>query len=120
MPTGRSSRGEASLAACRSQAAPEKKNAGSTSRPGIECVDDLQIVFIVEFVARKDAEFFAGPEKRDRNYKCAGELEGVVLRKPKIVIPARIAHTASRLRPHVFASGRTPSSVGWSYAATWK
>ena len=120
MPTGRSSRGEASLAACRSQAAPEKKSAGSMSRPGIEFVDDLQIVFIVEFVARKDVELFAGPEKRDRYYKSAGELEGVVLRKPKIVIPARIAHTTSRLRPHVFASGRTPSPVGWSYAATSK
>ncbi|WP_315975236.1 hypothetical protein [Phyllobacterium zundukense] len=66
------------------------------SRPGIEFVDDLQIVFMVAFLARKDAELFAGSEKRDRNYKSAGELEGVVLRKPKIVIPARIANTTPR------------------------
>jgi hypothetical protein len=53
------------------------------SRPGIEFVDDLQIVFIVAFLARKDAELFAGSENCDRNYKSAGELEGVVLRNPR-------------------------------------
>jgi hypothetical protein len=82
VPTGRSSRGEASLAACRSQAAPEKENAGSMSRPGIEFVDDLQIVCTVAVLAWKDGELFAGSEKRDWN-KSKGELEGVVLRKPK-------------------------------------
>ena len=37
---------------------------------------DLQIVFIVEFVARQNAELVAGPEQRDWNHQGAGELEG--------------------------------------------
>ncbi|MUZ60124.1 hypothetical protein GOZ86_15595 [Agrobacterium vitis] len=42
---------------------------------------DLQIVFVVEFVARQNAELVTGPKERDRNHQGAGKLEGMVLRK---------------------------------------
>ncbi len=51
---------------------------------------DLQIVFIVEFVARQNAELVAGPEQRDWNHQGAGELEGVVLREGKIGVHLRL------------------------------
>ncbi|CUX66246.1 conserved hypothetical protein [Agrobacterium tumefaciens str. Kerr 14] len=83
-------RGEASLAASRSQAAPRRGNAGSMSRPGMVFIDGLQIVFVIEFVARQNAELVAGPEKRDWNHQGAGKLEGVVLRKGKIGVHLRL------------------------------
>lgn len=51
---------------------------------------DLQIVFVIEFVARKNAELVAGFEQRDWNHKGAGKLEGVVLRKRKIGVHLRL------------------------------
>lgn len=51
---------------------------------------DLQIVFVIEFVARQNAELVAGPEQRDRNHQGAGKLEGVVLRKRKIGVHLRL------------------------------
>nr|WP_141685945.1 hypothetical protein [Agrobacterium tumefaciens]QEG97230.1 hypothetical protein AgrTiCFBP2178_00105 [Agrobacterium tumefaciens] len=45
---------------------------------------DLQIVFVVEFVARQNAELVTGPKERDRNHQGAGKLEGMILRKGKI------------------------------------
>lgn len=60
------------------------------SRPGMEFMHDLQIVFVIEFVARQNAELVAGPEQCDRNHEGAGELEGVVLRKRKIGVHLRL------------------------------
>ena len=51
---------------------------------------DLQIVFVIEFVARQNAELVAGPEQRDWNHQGAGELEGVGLRKRKIGVHLRL------------------------------
>ncbi len=51
---------------------------------------DLQIVFVIEFVARQNAELVAGPEQRDRNHQSAGKLEGMVLRKQKIGVHLRL------------------------------
>ncbi|QTG17118.1 hypothetical protein G6M86_27885 (plasmid) [Agrobacterium tumefaciens] len=45
---------------------------------------DLQIVFVIEFVARENAELVAGPEKCDRDHEGTGKLEGVVLGEGKI------------------------------------
>ena len=50
----------------------------------MEFTHDLQIVFVIEFVARQNAELVAGPEQRDWNHQGAGKLEGMVLRKQKI------------------------------------
>jgi hypothetical protein len=46
---------------------------------------DLKIVFVVELVARKDAELVTGPEQCDRNHERAGKLEGMVLGEGKIL-----------------------------------
>lgn len=78
-------RGEASLAADRTPAAPGTANAGSMSRPGEEFVHDLQIVFVIEFVGRKDAEFASGFEEGDRNHQIVAEVEGMGLGEGKIV-----------------------------------
>ncbi|NLR97281.1 hypothetical protein HGP17_10600 [Rhizobium sp. P38BS-XIX] len=51
---------------------------------------DLQIVFLIEFVARQNAELVAGPEQRDWNHQDAGKLESVVLRKRKIGVHLRL------------------------------
>lgn len=51
---------------------------------------DLQIVFVIEFVARHNAELVAGSEQRDWNHLRAGELEGAVLRKGKIGVHLRV------------------------------
>jgi len=56
----------------------------------MEFMHDLQIVFVIEFVARQNAELVAGPEKRDRDHQDAGKLEGVVLRKGKIGVHLRL------------------------------
>lgn len=51
---------------------------------------DLQIVFVIEFVARQNAELVAGPEQRDWNHQGTGKLEGVVLCKRKIGVHLRL------------------------------
>ena len=56
----------------------------------MEFMHDLQIVFVIEFVARQNAELVAGPEQGDRNHQGAGKLEGVVLRKGKIGVHLRL------------------------------
>lgn len=48
-------------------------------------VDDLKIVFVIEFGGRKDAEFVSGLEESDRNHEVAAKLEGVGLCEGKIV-----------------------------------
>jgi len=50
---------------------------------------DLQIVFVIEFVARKDAELIAGPEQCDRNHKSERKCERVALGKCEIVCHLR-------------------------------
>lgn len=58
------------------------------SRPAIEgvvFVDDMESVAIVDLVAGQDAVFAVDLEQRDRDHEGAGELEGVVLGKGKIV-----------------------------------
>ncbi|NSZ19733.1 hypothetical protein K4831_22310 (plasmid) [Agrobacterium vitis] len=54
----------------------------------IELRDGLDLA-VIEFVARKDAELVAGPEKRDRDHKGAGKLEGVVLCEGEICVHRR-------------------------------
>ncbi|NTA19723.1 hypothetical protein [Agrobacterium tumefaciens] len=50
---------------------------------------DLQIVFVIEFVARQNAELVARPEERNWNHQGTGKLEGVILRKGKIGVHLR-------------------------------
>jgi len=50
---------------------------------------DLQIVFVIEFVARKNAELVAGPEQCDGNHESAGKCESVALSECKIVCHVR-------------------------------
>lgn len=56
----------------------------------MEFMHDLQVVFVIEFVARQNAELVAGPEQRDWNHQSASKLEGVVLRKRKIGVHLRL------------------------------
>jgi hypothetical protein len=53
---------------------------------------DLKIVFVVEFVGRKDAEFFAGFEQGDRDHQVVAEVEGVRLGEGKIVCHVLVLH----------------------------
>lgn len=80
------------------------------SRPGMEFMHDLQIVFVIEFVARQNAELVAGPEQGDRNHQGAGKLEGVVLRKGKIGVHLRLhlwsGPFPARWLPSVSGTGR--------------
>jgi hypothetical protein len=46
---------------------------------------DLQIVFVIEFIARKDAELVSGAKESDRDHQGADKSEGVRLREGKIV-----------------------------------
>ena len=62
--------------------------AGSMSRPEpvrIELVDDVEIVFDIEFIGRQDAVCIAGFEERDRDHQGAGELESVILGEDEVV-----------------------------------
>nr|QEG97632.1 hypothetical protein AgrTiKerr108_00109 [Agrobacterium tumefaciens] len=71
---------------------------------------DLQIVFVVEFVARQNAELVTGPKERDRNHQGAGKLEGMVLRKGKIGVhlkaPSLERAIPARWLPSVSGTGR--------------
>ena len=62
-------------------------------RPAREIlVNDLQIVFSIEFVGRKDAEFASGFEECDRHHQVVAEVEGVGLGEGKIVCHVRVLH----------------------------
>lgn len=62
-------------------------------RPAREIfVHDLKIVFVIEFVGRKDAEFVAGLEQGDGNHQIIAEVEGVRLSEGKIVCHVRVLH----------------------------
>lgn len=50
---------------------------------------DLKIVFVIEFVGRKDAEFVAGFEQCDGNHKNAGKRKCVALGECKILCHVR-------------------------------
>jgi hypothetical protein len=50
---------------------------------------DLQIVFVIEFVAPQNAELVARPEERNWNHQSTGKLEGVVLCKEEIGVHLR-------------------------------
>ncbi len=50
---------------------------------------DLKIVFVVEFVGRKDAEFVAGFEQGDGNHEDAGKRKYVALGECKILCHVR-------------------------------
>ena len=50
---------------------------------------DLQIVFVIEFVARKDAELISRLEERDRNHENAGKRKCVALCECKILCHVR-------------------------------
>ena len=52
-------------------------------------VDDLKIVVIIEFVARKDAELVAGFEQGDGNHEDAGKRKCVALGECKILCHVR-------------------------------
>ena len=51
---------------------------------------DLQIVVVIEFVARQNAELVAGPEQRDWNHQGADECESVALSECKFLCHVRI------------------------------
>ncbi|HHV68976.1 MAG TPA: hypothetical protein GXX48_15195 [Ochrobactrum intermedium] len=53
---------------------------------------DLKIVFIIEFVGRKDAEFVAGSEQSDWDHQVVAEVEGVRLGERKIVCHLEVLH----------------------------
>ena len=53
---------------------------------------DLQIVFVIKFVARKNAEFVARPEQRNRNHEGAGKCESMALSECKILCHMRNLH----------------------------
>lgn len=55
-------------------------------------VHDLQIVFVIEFVGRKDAEFVAGFEQSDGDHQVIAEVEGVRLGEGKIVCHFKVLH----------------------------
>ncbi|NTI78826.1 hypothetical protein G6L79_33220 [Agrobacterium rhizogenes] len=71
---------------------------------------DYQIVFVIEFVARENAELVAGPEERDRNHQSSGKLKGVVLGKGKIGVhlkaPSLERAIPARWLPSVSGTGR--------------
>ena len=50
---------------------------------------DLKIVFVIEFVGRKDAEFVAGFEQGDGNHENAGKRKCVALGECKILCHVR-------------------------------
>lgn len=50
---------------------------------------DLEIVFVIEFVGRKDAEFVAGFEQGDGNHEDAGKRKCVALGECKILCHVR-------------------------------
>jgi hypothetical protein len=59
-------------------------------RPAREIfVHDLKIVFVIEFVGRKDAEFVAGFEQSNRNHEDAGKRKCVALGECKILCHVR-------------------------------
>jgi hypothetical protein len=55
-------------------------------------VDDLQIVYVIEFVGRKDAEFVAGLEESDGDHQIVAEVKCVRLGERKIVCHVRVLH----------------------------
>ena len=55
-------------------------------------VDDLQIVFVIEFVGRKDPEFVAGLEESDGDHQVVAEVESVRLGEGKIVCHVEVLH----------------------------
>ena len=62
-------------------------------RPAREVfVHDLKIVFVIDFVGRKDAEFAARFEQGDRDHQIVAEVEGVRLGERKIVCHVRVLH----------------------------
>ena len=53
---------------------------------------DFKIVFVIDFVAWKDAELVPGPEKRNRHHQGAGKGESMRLRERKILCHVRSLH----------------------------
>ena len=84
---------------------------------------DLQIVFVIEFVARQNAELVARPEERNWNHQGAGKLEGVVLRKGKIGVhlraPSLERAIPARWLPSVSGTGRDHREGAAAAAAAW-
>mgnify|MGYP006894115599 CR=1 FL=1 len=63
-------------------------------RPAREVfVHDLKIVFVIEFVGRKDAEFVPGFEQGDGNHEDAGKRKCVALGECKILCHVRNLRT---------------------------
>lgn len=60
-------------------------NVGSMSRPGMEFMNDREVVACVDLVRRKDAIFAVDFEDGDRDHEVAGKLEGVGLSENEIV-----------------------------------
>ena len=56
---------------------------------GLIFVHDLKIVFVIEFVGRKDAEFAAGFEQCHWNHEDAGKRKCVALSECKILCHVR-------------------------------
>jgi len=58
------------------------------SRPtvvGIELVDDVETVGVVEIIGGKDAVFAVGFKQDDRDHQGLGKLKGMVLSEREIV-----------------------------------
>ncbi|WP_179874238.1 hypothetical protein [Rhizobium sp. L43] len=55
-------------------------------------MDDLKIVFVIEFVGRKNAEFVAGLEESDGDHQIVAEVEGVGPCEGKIVCHVEVLH----------------------------
>ena len=59
-------------------------------RPAREIfMHDLKVVFVIEFVGRKDAEFVAGFKQGDGNHEDAGKRKCVALGECKILCHVR-------------------------------
>ncbi|NJO54891.1 MAG: hypothetical protein HC829_08695 [Bacteroidales bacterium] len=71
---------------------------------GIELVDDLKIVAVVELIAREHAVCTASLEDGDRDHQRAGEFEGVVLGEGKVV-----RHREGSIRERAMSRSMAPS-----------
>ena len=81
------------------------------STPRIVFGEDLDIVGLVEFVGRQDAELGAGTEENDRDHQGAGEIERVRPSASEIVGHGE-APSGSGADPRSMApKGRTTAAI---------
>ena len=62
-------------------------------RPAREIfMHDLKVVFVIEFVGRKDAELVARFEKGNRDHQVLAKVESMRLREGKIISHVQVLH----------------------------